>query len=181
MGKAKYPKVIESDIAPPSRSDPPLMRAVRRQHENLPANLAEKHVQGLRAIASRRQKLRIGSGSSGSEIATIALSKVLSYAELEYDVRIGLQHVFACESNTSVQDFILANHNVDMMFRDNEHLAHQRAATHDGTVQSAPHVTLFSAGFTCKTYSRLRGKSSRDVGKHFDLSTNLKTPDPLWT
>ena len=96
-----------------------------------------------------KRPLRIGSHCTGWASEALAL-------ELE---NIPHQHVFACDSCSSVETLLKCSFDIGLFFKD---------ANHESSIRLAPHVDFYACGFPCQPFS--------DMGMHGDFNDDRTLP-----
>ena len=153
-------------------TDTPLQRGIKGYHNVM--NSAIKRVygalfrQGLSALQADSIDgvgISVGSACSGTDIAMVVLSALLAiFASSMGGLEVQVNHTCACEKDEAKRRFLMANFNPLYLFSNVSDLS-SRAATNviNGARVYIPYVSLFTAGFSCKSRSSLNCNSPRNV------------------
>lgn len=127
----------------------------------------------VRALRSNLQELAktgitIGTACSGTDIIVLVLEALSQFWASEYGVQVPLRQAFACESQESVQAFLCQQFpSCEVVFQDVADLAKDHApacALQAHRLSRVSRVSLFSAGFVCKSRSKFNMHCSANLG-----------------
>lgn len=84
------------------------------------------------------RKLRVATMCSGTESPLLALDMITKSMEEQYDVKLGIDHVFSCEIEPFKQAYIERNFRPPILFRDVTELGRSKAHTAYGSLVEVP-------------------------------------------
>lgn len=116
-------------------------------------------MQSMRAFLNRGDGVfTVGSACSGSDLCWPILRRIFAKAAGDMPMR----HIFSCECNKVKQAWIARNWNPDHIFQDISELASDAAhCIKTGRRERVVGTTLFLAGFSCRSVSRLNSSRKR--------------------
>jgi site-specific DNA-cytosine methylase len=105
---------------------------------------------------------------SGSDVVIVVCEELMMFWKEEFGVDISLRHVFACESNKRIQQFLLHQFpDCEDVLVDTSHLGLDFAPTAlglTGKFCKLTRVMIYVAGFVCKARSKLNSSRHLNVG-----------------
>ena len=147
-----------------SREKPPLAIAMHAFMDSLPPQKARQLMEQMRFLS--RETISVGTACSGTDVAVLALRELLMKARKLFGVKVSVRHLFSCESDPHVQDFLVEHHPGmealvgDMKFLDGDSAPTVKKGPPGNSIMLGT-LDLFMAGFVCKARSKVKPGRAR--------------------
>lgn len=158
----------DAHASPEHKETAPLEEAIRSWHTVLDPKLVRMLHSSLNRLLTENQagwSLTIATACSGTDIAVKTLQAILNFWEDEFQIQIPMAQVFSCERDVEKQLFLQAEFpECEAIFGDTAVLSQTRAPTVAGDVAIVKHASIYVAGFTCTSRSKLNVNRARNIG-----------------